>query len=74
MSSTEAAPKKGRNWWPIGIVGSLVVFVAFMLAVVTATTRFSSDVVSKQYYEEGYNLSRCWRTKPRPPRQVGRSR
>ena len=56
MSNTDGAPKQGKNWWPIGIVASLVAFVAFILAIVTATTRLSSDVVSKQYYEEGYNL------------------
>lgn len=56
MSSIEAAGKGRKNWWPIGIVASLIAFVAFMLAIVTASTRLSSDVVSKRYYEEGYNL------------------
>jgi nitrogen fixation protein FixH len=56
MTSTKVTQAGKKNWWPTGIVASLIAFVAFMLAIVTATSRLSSDVVSHTYYQDGYNL------------------
>jgi len=45
-----------QNLWPALIVGSLTALVAFSFAVLRIADREKSELVSENYYAEGYNL------------------
>ena len=46
--------------WPFGIVAAMIIFVALMLAVVTIAVQHRPQLVSDDYYAEGFNL-REWK-------------
>ncbi len=48
--------KKSGRAWPIGIAAFLGIFVVLNVALLLASLGEPTDLVSKQYYREGYNL------------------
>lgn len=57
MKNTRTLPANWRDKaWPIGIVSALTAFVAFILAIVTISSKVAPEVVRDDYYDAGYNL------------------
>ncbi len=42
--------------WPVIVIGSMIVFVAWMLGIVTVAVQHHPQLVSEHYYAEGSNL------------------
>ena len=51
---------KNNRVWPVGIIMAMAVFVAIMLAVVTVSFQHRPQLVTENYYAEGFNL-RQWK-------------
>lgn len=50
----------GERIWPAIVIGSMIVFVALMLGIVTVAVQHRPQLVSDRYYAEGSNL-REWK-------------
>lgn len=47
---------RAERAWPLGLAAGLIVFIAINLAFVTVAFKNKPELVSENYYAEGYNL------------------